>query len=128
MRTPQFVDQQQRRLPSLRTAQPIEPVSLTTTIATVIAAKADADFLVSHLWVANVTGLAATYTLHFVPSGGTASTANMVAFQTSLGANASAIVDVAINHRLPEGASIQALCSTANAINIGGWGYDQRGD
>lgn len=128
MRQPNLVDQQTRRQPSLLTAQLIEPMALGTSATVIYTAKADADFWVKHLFAANATGGAVTYTLYFVPSGDTAATANTVIFQRSLAANTSEVIGIAVNHRLPEGASIQALASAGASINIGGWGYDQRGE
>ena len=123
-----LIDQQVRRQKALRAAQPIEPTQLGTSAATIYTARADSDFLISHLWVANVTGGAVTYTLYFVPSGGTAGTGNAAVFQGSLAANAREVVEVAVNHRIPSGATVQALCSSANAVNIGGWGFDIEAD
>lgn len=128
MKGPTLVDQQVRRQSSLRAAQPIEPVQLQTTVSTLYTAKDDADFWIQHLWAANVTGGALTLTLYFVPDGGTAGAANTAMATVSIAANTSVVLDVAVNHRLPVGASLQALCSSNDGINIGGWGYDQTGD
>lgn len=126
-RTPYF-ESTQRRQPSLLTAQPIAPVQVQSTATTIYTAKDDADFWIKHLWVANVSAGATTFTLYFVPSGGSPGTSNTVIYQKSLAVNVSEVVDVAVGHRLPEGASIQALCATNNDVNIGGWGYDQAGE
>jgi hypothetical protein len=124
----QWTEQTVRRLPSLLTAKPIRPVQIQTTATTIYTAVADADFWIVHLWAANVTAGSTEYTLYFVPSGGAAATSNTVVFQRTLPAKTSEIIDVAINHRISEGDFIQAICTTNNDVNIGGWGYDQTGE
>lgn len=127
MNGPQLVDQIGRRRASLLTAQMIEPTTLGTTAVSVYTAKADADFAIQHLAASNITGSAQTFTLYFVPDGGAAGTGNTV-LQKSLAANEALVIDIAKGHRLPEGASIQAFAGNASAVNIFGWGYDQRGE
>lgn len=117
--------QEQARRQTTRSAQPIEPVPLGASATDIYVTNGADDFWVTHLIAANVTGSTASYTLYFVEEGGAAGTANTVVFQKSLAGNTSEIIDVAVNHRIPAGAKIQALCSSANAINVAGWGYDQ---
>ena len=124
----QFIESAERRQPSLLTAKPIEPIQIQSTATTIYTAQTDADFWVVHLWAANVTAASTTYTLYFVPSGGSAGTSNTVIYQRTLGAYSTEVISPAINHRIPPGAFIQALCSANDDINIGGWGYDQTGE
>lgn len=128
MSGPQLVDQIGRRQPSFLTAQMIEPTTLGTSASTIYTAKSDADFWIKHLVASNTTGLAQTFTLYFVPDGGTAGPSNTVCFQKALAANEALVIDIAKDHRLPEGASIQALAGAVSSVNIFGWGYDQRGE
>ena len=79
-------------------------------------------------YVLGVNGVAVTYSLYFVPDGGSAGASNLAIDQRTIGGGASEVIDIAVNHRIPPGAKIQALCSSANGVNIGGWGYDQTGE
>lgn len=122
------IDTQQRRQSSLLTAKPIEPVQVQATATTIYTAPDDADFWITHIWAANVSGASTTYTVYLVPNGGTAGTSNTVIHQRTLAANATEIIAPLVNHRMPEGSFIQALCGTNDDVNIGGWGYDQTGE
>ena len=123
-----FTEQQARRQNSLQSAValPITPLGSTTT--TIFTVTTGFDFWIVHLWVANVTGGALTYTVYFVPSGGSAATGNIAVASKSLAANTSEVIDVAVNHRLKAGDRIIAVCSSANGINLGGWGYLVQGE
>lgn len=114
-----------QRKRSNKTAQPIEPITLGTSATDVYVSSALNDFAIVHLWVANITALPRTYTLYFVPSGASAGAANTAIFEKSIAANTSEVVAVAVGHRIPAGAKIQALASAVDAVNIGGWGFDQ---
>lgn len=119
--------QEQQPLSQLRAPQIIDPTSLTTSAATVFTVGDNEDFDITHLWVANVTGSAATYTIHIVPDGGSAATTNAVVFQKNLAANTSEVVEVLVGQTVPPGATIQALTGTNAAINIGGAGFERQG-
>jgi hypothetical protein len=118
-----FQEQASRRQASNKSAVPIPVTPLPATSTTILTVPASLDFWITHLWVANTTGAAVNYTVHFVPSGGSASNANMAVYSRALAAATSEIIEVAINHRLTGGSSIVASASSASAINIGGWGY-----
>lgn len=123
-----FFEQSNRRQASLQTPITLAITPLQTTASTLLTVKAGFDFIIRHLWVVNTTGGAITYTLHFVPASGSPATANMAVAAKSLSANTSELVTVAVNHRLRPGESIQALCGTNNAINMGGWGHYIQGE
>lgn len=128
MRSPlQFQTEQQPRA-QLRLPKPFIITPLQTTVSTVYTADAVADFLIEHMWVSNITGGALTYTIYFVPPSNSASTINAAVVGKSLAANTSELVTVAVNHRIPAGSTIQALCSSNNGINLGGWGSDIFGE
>jgi len=111
----------------LRVARPIDTTALSTTAFTLYAAGAD-DFVLQHLAVANVTGSAATYTIHIVPAGGAVATSNAVCRGVSLAANTTETVDGLIGHLVQPGATIEALCSVNDAINVFGWGWAVGGE
>lgn len=117
--------QEQQPRPALRFPLPIAVTSLTTTGADIFVNASDQDFFVEDLWFANVTGLADSYTLHIVPSGGTAATANMYANATQVAGRTAAHVSGVL--MLSPGDTLHALCGTNNAVNVGGWGHAQRG-
>jgi hypothetical protein len=123
----QFQTEQQARS-QLILPKPIAVTPLGTTASVIYTADAVADFWIVHLWVTNTTGSAVTYTVHFVPPSGTAAVGNRAVSAKSLAANTSEVIDVAVNHRIAAGSTVQALCSSANAVNIGGWGYDFFGE
>lgn len=126
--TAPFVDNSNRRQASFQTPVRLPITPLQTTASTLLTVLDGLEFWIVHLWVANTTGGAVSYTLHFVPSGGSPAAANMAVSARSLAANSSEIVEVAVNHRLRPGESIRALCGTNNAINMGGWGYYIQGE
>lgn len=123
-----FIEQSNRRQASFQSPIRLAITPLQTTASTLLTVKTGFDFIVRHLWVANTTGGAVTYTLHFVPAAGSPATANMAIAARSLGANASEVVAVAVGHRLLPGESIRALCATNSAINMGGWGHYIQGE
>ncbi|MEL6361724.1 MAG: hypothetical protein AAFR21_11620 [Pseudomonadota bacterium] len=112
----------------LRLPKPFLVTPLQTTALTIYTALESTDFRIEHLWVSNVTGSAATFDLYQVPDGGTAATANALVYQESVAANTSKVVEVAKGHLLQPETILQALCSSNNAINLGGWGYDILGE
>ena len=111
----------------LRVPRPIDLVALQTTAGTILTARADADFQIEHIFVANVSGSAATYTLHLVPASGSVSTANKVIDAEAISANSSSVVFALKGMMLQPGMTLRGLGSANDAINIGGWGYDFQG-
>lgn len=123
-----FTEQQTRRQNSLQSAYAIPVTPLESTNTTIFTVTTGFDFRIEHLWVANTTGGALNYTVHFVPSGGVANTSNIAVASKTLAANTSEVIAVAVNHRMKSGDTIVALCSAANGINLSGWGYLIQGE
>jgi hypothetical protein len=125
---PSRVTTEEAPKPTGRLTQPIDLKRLQTTISTVYTATAVYDFVIRHLWAANIDSSARTLTVHMVPSGGTASDANCVCKAYSIPANTTVRLDflagTSYGSLLQPSMSLQALCSSNNAVNIGGWGQD----
>ena len=111
----------------LRVPRPIDLFALQTTAGTILTARDDADFQIEHLFASNVSGSAATFTLHLVPKSGSVSTANKVIDAETISANSSGVVFALKGMMLQPGMTLRGLCSVNDAINIGGWGYDFQG-
>lgn len=126
MQSGRFVSEQVDRTP-LEIPKPIQTVQLQTTVSTIYTASTTRDFVIKHLWAANTTGTATTYTLYLVPSGGSAGTANTFAFEVPLAANTTVLLDASIETMLQPGMSMQGLCAANNDVNIGGWGMEYAG-
>jgi hypothetical protein len=128
MRQPTRTLQESQRLPSALAAKTIEPIQVQSTATVIYTATDREDFWVKHLAAANVSGGASAYTLHVVPSGGSVGASNMILDAKVIATNTTDVIESLVNHRIPVGASIQALCTTNNDVNIFGWGYDQTGE
>lgn len=128
MQNPFLLQTEQQPRSQLLLPKPLAITPLQTTASIIYTADPVADFWIVHLWVANTTGGAVTYSLHFVPPSGSVAVANAAVLSRSLAANTSEVVDVAVNHRIPAGSTIRALCGVNNAVNLGGWGYDFFGE
>lgn len=115
-------------LSTLRAPRPVDVVQIQTTDTTVFTARDDADFSIHALTAVNVTAASDWVTVHLVPSGGSATTANTIVYQRSvpafLGVN---IFTEEVRGLLQPGFSIVATCSTNDAINIHGFGFDYQG-
>jgi hypothetical protein len=110
-----------------RRQQPIGTVALQTTLTTLYTAN-EHDFMVRHLWAANIDGSARTITMHMVPEGGTASDANAICKGYSIAANTTLRLDFIAGNDfgslMQPGMFLQALASTNNTVNVGGWGQE----
>ncbi len=71
------------------------------------------------LSIANNGGTTETYSLHLVPSGGSADSTNIFVPERSLANKETDIPAEVINQSLKPGGTIQALASTTLKINIG---------
>lgn len=89
---------------------------LGTTISTVYTVPSATTTIVKQILVANVTSTAATATIHFVPSAGSASASNKVFGEITISANSTQVID--LSTVLPTGATVQALAGSATSINI----------
>lgn len=114
--------------PALRVPLPIDVVQVQSTATTVFTADDDADFLITTLVVDNVSGGVATVTIHIVPSGGSATTANKIIDAHSIPANDEVVIfDSTRMMMLQPGASLVALTGTSDDVNIWGMGYRYQG-
>lgn len=89
---------------------------LGTTISTIYTVPSATSTIVKQILIANVTSTAATATVHFVPSAGSASSSNKIFGEITISANSTQVID--LSTILPTGATIQALAGAANSINI----------
>ena len=112
----------------LQTRQEIPLVRAQTTFTTLLTARADAYFLVENLWMANVTAGAITVQVCLVAPAGSATSANAVAWTVAIAANTSALIVGASGLLVPPGYTLQGQCSTNNAVNLFGWGWNIIGD
>jgi hypothetical protein len=113
---------------ALRIPKPINVVRCQAAATTIYTARTDADFQIQLLVAANVSASDSDYTLHLVPSGGSASISNMIAFEVKIPVGGSAWIFTPERPALLQpGASLQALCDVDNDVNFYGWGYDYQG-
>jgi hypothetical protein len=112
----------------LRRQQPIGTTQLQTTVSTLYTAPATFDFLIRHLWAANIDSSARTVTVYLVASGGTASDANAICKGYSIAANTTVRLDFIAGQTfgslMQPGMTLQALASVADTVNMGGWGQE----
>lgn len=122
-----FQTEQESR-PALRVPKPINVVQVQAAATVIYTARDDADFQVENLVASNVSGAASYVTVHIVPSGGSASAANMIVHQLVVPANRGETIFNRENLGLLDpGATIQALCQANDDINMYGYGFDYQG-
>lgn len=102
------------------TLVPLTPAQLTASAATYYTVGANKKARVLNLTVCNTTGAAHTYTIHRVPSGGTASATNMVISARPIAAGETQLVRELISKVLAAGDTIQALADSATAVSLDG--------
>lgn len=110
----------------LRIAQHVAVTPIATGSGTTLfTADADTDFLVESLWVANITGTAATLGLYI----GAVEDAKAAIKGLSVAANGRVPLCEAqgLRYRLQPGAALIAVAGSASALNMGGWGYSVSG-
>lgn len=90
------------------------------TVATYYLQAANSKGVVKKLTFCNTTAGALTFTVHLVPSGGTASATNMIGSVQPIAANETIDFFQAQGQTLQAGATIQALASAATSISITG--------
>lgn len=109
-----------QRLPK----QIVSPVQLTTAAATYYTVPANTITTISAATLTNTTGGAVTATVHLVPSGGSATAANMILSARTIAAGESYNISSAIGQSLPTGATIQALAGANTSITFVASGYE----
>ena len=92
------------------------PTQLTTSAATVYTVGSGVTATVKEILVANVSGSTSSVSIHFVNSGGIASSSNLLFPAVAISANSSIAFD--LNQVLDAGSTIQAFAGNASAINI----------
>ena len=90
---------------------------LTTSLATMFTATA-AKLIVDKLTVTNTTGTAATYTLHKVPSGGSAGASNQLIPARSVNGGSVDQCPELVGHTLEAGDFVQALASAGATLTL----------
>ena len=109
-----------QRLPK----QIIAGTQLTASAASYYTVPANTITTISAMTLCNSTGTARTATVHLVPSGGSASAANMILSARTIAAGESYNVSAAIGQSIPAGSIIQALADSATAVTITASGYE----
>lgn len=107
------------------TGKPLAAGTLTTSAATYYTAQAAVRTRIDAFSVCNYSASAATFTIHLVPSGGSAGPSNILVSARSIAAGASARVPEAVNQWLSGGGTIQALASAGGAVTITVAGVEQ---
>lgn len=105
----------------------IDPgTELPNAVATQYTAPVGKIIRIASYAICETTNAAITYTIHLVPSGGSASDANMIANAVSVAAKKSVLVVPAIGQVLEAGDTIQAFASTASALTqrVSGYSLD----
>lgn len=102
------------------TLVPLTPAQIAATATIYYTVGANKKARVLNLTVCNSTGSARTYTIHRVPSGGTASATNMVISARPIAAGETQLVRELIGKVLAAGDTIQALADSASAVSIDG--------
>lgn len=97
---------------------------LTTSAATYYTAPANTVATIAACTLTNSSGASVSATVYLVPSGGSASGANMVLSARTLTAGESLNVAGAIGQNLPAGGTLQALASSGGAISLVASGYE----
>lgn len=92
-----------------------DPAQLGTSGATYYTVPTGSLLRDGRILLANTTAAAATYTVHVVPSGGSASDTNAIVKGRSMGPNDFIELDLP---RMEAGDTLQALAGTATAISI----------
>ena len=98
---------------------------LGTSAAAVYTCGANKTARVDHALALNTSAGAVTLTIHRVPSGGTASNANMLVKARSLAAGESYVVRELIGAALAAGDMVQAFSGTGTAVSfqMSGWEF-----
>lgn len=112
----------------LRTRRHIPVMQLPVTFGPILVARADADFFIEGMWVANVSGDEQTYRVCLVPPGDVPSAVNAVAWDVPVVGGSTDILMGGAGLLVPPTYSLQVWASAAASVNIFGWGWDIRGD
>jgi hypothetical protein len=126
-------DQQKIRTQEDRLHVPSRPLPFDQLLVTATTSGAAQTFYtvralrmlrISRLVVANVTGTAATLTLHAIPSGGTIGNGNIAIPTMSIAANTAVDLTQIIGGLYQAGAAIKAFSGTGSALVLHGSGEE----
>lgn len=92
------------------------PTQLGTSASTIYTAGTGVTATVKEILVANVSGAAQSISLHFVPSGGIASSSNLMV--PALSVSSTSLITIDLNQVLNAGDTIQAFASATTSINV----------
>lgn len=92
--------------------------TLTNAAAAYVTASGTSTLIIKKAVFTNTDTVARTITVHRVPSGGSATTANMVLKEVSLSAGQTYDATSLGNMVLTSGATLQALASTGSVVNL----------
>ena len=97
--------------------------SLTIALQTVHTVYRDRVLTVGMVHLVNVTGVAATVQLHYVPLAGAAAAANAALYDYTIPAND--FIEFGEGQLLASGCAVQATCSADNAVNLILCGFEE---
>ncbi|MEY4345873.1 MAG: hypothetical protein RL032_1705 [Pseudomonadota bacterium] len=102
----------------------VDGSQLTTSAATYYTAPSNTLTTISACTLTNTTAGAVTATVYLVPSGGSATTSNVILSARTLAAGESFNVGSAIGQTLAAGGTLQALAGSATSIALVASGYE----
>lgn len=107
---------------------PIDHLTITATSSgsaqSLYIVRAGVMFKVRQLSVVNVTGTAATLSLHSIPSGGSIGNSNAELLAVSIPANSAADLTPYVGGLYKAGAELKVYSGTNGALVIHGWGEE----
>lgn len=92
------------------------PTQLGTSASTIYTAGTGVTATVKELLISNVSGGTQSLSVHFVPTGGIASSANLMI--PALAISPSSLLTIDLNQVLNAGDTIQAFSSATSSINL----------
>lgn len=104
-----------------RRVVPLRHLALTESLQDFATVRTGVMLLVRQLAVINVSGAAATITLHGVPGGGTASDANAELKAMSIAANTAVDLSALIGGLYEAGTKLRAVASATSSLVLHGW-------
>lgn len=110
-----------------RVPKAILAAQLTTSAAPYYTAPSGTVATVNNLSLTNTSASPVAATMHRVPSGGSASAANMILSAFSIAAGQTYVPPQCIGLQLEPGMTLQALAVTGAAITIAGGVYETSG-
>lgn len=101
----------------------VNPTQLTASPSTIYTvAGVGVSVAVKQIMISNVSGTSANFSMHIVPSGGIASSSNLMS--PALAISPSSFITIDIDQVLVTGDIISAFSSSAGALNVMISGYE----